>query len=106
MSNKTQRRTPQQGQAVFTTQDSPSNETDPKVVQGQVENKVAQEDPEVPDRPSDKPVFEEPYYEFGGANLGGQSIYECGICWCLVRRDFQVQHTEWHRSLHDAQYGG
>lgn len=49
-------------------------------------------------------VFAPPYYDFAGANLGGQSVYVCGACHCIVLRDNQIGHTGWHEATETALY--
>ena len=44
----------------------------------------------------------EPHYDFAGANLGGQSVYNCGACWAVVLRDSQPAHSEWHKKIEGA----
>lgn len=95
MSNQTRNQNrPKGGQAPFTAQ--------------KAEETVAVEDKNVPTEatveetlPFEQPKkpFEPPHYDFAGANLGGQSVYNCGICWTTVLRDAQTAHTEWHRRL-------
>lgn len=62
-------------------------------------NVIAENDPQVPvEKPMKKP-FLAPHYDFAGANLGGQSVYNCGSCWAVVLRDQLEAHTFWHERL-------
>lgn len=65
------------------------------------DNEIAAADPQVPTEVA-VVEFLPPHYDFAGANLGGQSVYNCGICWSTVLRDAQAAHTAWHEALHKA----
>lgn len=92
----------QAGKAPFTEQATVQAGAGDRIEVIENDNPIATADPEVP---TEVVVVEEwlaPHYDFMGANLGGQSIYNCGACWALVNRDAQAAHSAWHRALEKA----
>jgi hypothetical protein len=113
VSNRQQQQKQQGGKAPFTAQaqtetpvpapvvetpaPEPSDGTKNAVADAQVQADLVQQAVQAKVQPERE--FLAPYFDFAGANLGGQSVYVCEGCWALVLRDSQDAHVGWHRRI-------
>lgn len=42
---------------------------------------------------------EAPDYEFAGTSLGGEMVYSCGACGCILRESLKDVHTFHHQKV-------